>query len=207
MRANLFWIIGVVAVLSLWSMNLLADQKTLPKEYKSHRLVDAEVMFKFLEKHEPKIARSLDGIKKKDIESYKRKVDLLRRIYSPIVRQMEKNPELGKLSLKRLSLNARIESCVIKIRDNKSGQKKLTGQLKAQVSELFDLLIKQEEIQLNDAIKDLASVDKKDKTRQRLIQEIIDRQKKAIQFWRSNKDKIVEQRFQSLVNAGRVFPW
>ncbi|MCF7957835.1 MAG: hypothetical protein K9M57_05230 [Phycisphaerae bacterium] len=239
MRVHLIGIIGIFVAISLWSMPLSAGEKiptakppesgvqkvppalnNVPMERWHGERVGTEELLTFLNTHEPLLAQSLQKLEKINKNDYKRKVDMLRRLYSRTIRQMAINPEMGKLMLIRISLKARIENTAREIRN--SEKKTNIKKLKTQVSDLFDIIVKQEEMRLDSWTKRIeestgpGQSEKSEPSKEGRDKEIIERsalqkgldeRKKLIERWRKNKYKIVDQRAEELINKKQAFPW
>jgi hypothetical protein len=115
------------------------------------RVGTAELMA-FLKEHEPELAEKLEKLQKEDEKKFEWQISALKRMYGPIMRMMDENPEMAKLSLKSIRLRVQLQETVKKAKegaDDKAKQaaaQELTGKL----GELFDVIVSLEEIRLND---------------------------------------------------------
>ncbi len=108
--------------------------------------VSEEKLMEFLEKHEPKLAERLKGLKESEPWQYRRQMGALGRLYGAVISQMERDPEMGELELKRIRLQLKIKDRQRDYRraDNDDEKKKAKGELKKYVAELFDVILDQE---------------------------------------------------------------
>ena len=113
--------------------------------------VDPVELMQFLQQHEPKLAESLNVLRENDLEEYRRKMFAMMRLYGPVMRQMERNPEMGQLILKKIRLSLEIEQKVKNYNDTQDNikRKQLKTELKQRLSSLFDTIISQEKYRLD----------------------------------------------------------
>ncbi len=113
--------------------------------------VDPVELMQFLQQYEPKLAETLNALRENDLEEYRRKMFAMMRLYGPVMRQMERDPEIGQLSLKKVRLSLEIEQKVKNYNDtqDKIERKRIKTELKQRLSSLFDTIISQEEKRLD----------------------------------------------------------
>ena len=113
--------------------------------------VDPVELMQFLQQHEPKLAETLKTLRENDLEQYRRKMFAMMRLYGPAMRQMERNPEIGQLVLKRIRLSLEIEQKVKNYNgtQDKIEREQIKTKLKQRLSSLFDTIISQEEKRLD----------------------------------------------------------
>ena len=113
--------------------------------------VDPVELMQFLRQHEPKLAETLNAFRENDLEEYRRKMFAMMRLYGPVMRQMERDPEIGQLSLEKVRLSLEIEQKVKNYNgtQDKNEQKQIKTELKQRLSSLFDTIISQEEKRLD----------------------------------------------------------
>jgi hypothetical protein len=113
--------------------------------------VDPVELMQFLQQHEPKLAETLNALRENDLRQYRTKMFAMMRLYGPAMRQMERNPEIGQLVLKRIRLSLEIEQKVKNYNgtQDKIERKQIKTELKQRLSSLFDTIIFQEEKRLD----------------------------------------------------------
>jgi len=113
-------------------------------------LVETDQLLDFLTAHEPELAKKLENLSENDPDRFEAQLPTLRRLYGPVVRQMDRDPESAELSLKKIRLRLKIQKLV---ETAKSVEKSEKGAIKKQLSEpvgqLFDVIIKAEELSLS----------------------------------------------------------
>jgi len=113
------------------------------------RVGTAELM-EFLKEHEPELAAKLDKLHKEDEQHLERQMYSLKRMYGPIMRMMEENPAMAKLSLKGIRLRVQVQETVKEAKEatdeteNQAAIEKLQGKLE----ELFDVILSLEGMRL-----------------------------------------------------------
>lgn len=108
-------------------------------------------LMQFLEHHEPRLAETLKALQENDLEEYRRKMFAVMKVYGPAMRQMERNPEMGQLTLEKVRLCFEIEQKVKKYNGTQDEfeRKQIKTKLKQILSSLFDNRISQEEKRLD----------------------------------------------------------
>ena len=98
----------------------------------------------FLHQYEPELAQKLETLKDEAPRKARRQVRRLSQLYAPVIRQMDREPELGQLSLDRIRAQLKIKN---QIRQSKQdgGTAVNSSELKNNVEALFDIIIAQEE--------------------------------------------------------------
>ena len=170
---------------------------------------------KFLHEYEPQLAQKLETLREEDPRKARRQIRRLSQLYAPVMRQMERHPEMGQLSLDRVRVHLKIKNQLRK--SNKDNAAPVdAAQLKTNVDTLFDIIIAQEELRnqtMASRMENWADDDDRperrgrDRDRQRDPQKRLQEQQANIQAWQSNKAQVVDQQVQRLLNKTRPFPW
>ena len=109
-----------------------------------------EQLLQFLAEHEPALAALLKQLQTENPEKFQRRLPMLTGLYGPIMRQMQRQPEMAKLSLKQIRLKLRVQQTV---RDAKSApedeQPAARQELKERLGAMFDVVIEKEERRLS----------------------------------------------------------
>jgi len=111
-----------------------------------------EDLMAFLREYEPTLAAKLEHLRQSDLGEFQEQVPTLLRLYGPVMRQMEQDPELGKLSLRVIQLRLKVQDQVkhaqAAAKEDKQSQAAARKELEATLSELFDVILKQEDLRL-----------------------------------------------------------
>ena len=199
-------------------------------------LISTEELLKFLEEHESRLGAKLKTLHEEDPEKFSDLplVVAMKELYGPVIQQMHRDPEGGKLSLKKIQLRLRIQRSVYDVKrstEQSSRHDEARKDLTGHVSELFDVVIAQEEASLRRMEEWLKIRLESDPEQQRTgertggrrggqrvdprqrggsserLQGELAAKKKAIPAWKENKDKIVEERVEELLQDHPNFPW
>jgi len=189
--------------------------------------IDPQVMLNFLKENEPKLAEKLEKLRAENPEKFNRSIRTVSQIYGPVMVQMNRDPEMGKLSLQRIRLRLKSEQLLKKYQEAAADQREpIKAELKKTVSDQFDVILKQEEMRqekITARLKAFAPDDKAqaagnesegkdggDKPkRPRLVhaQQRLEHHQQNIENWRKNRDSIIEQRLNQLLSGAEPFPW
>ena len=145
---------------------------------------------------------------------------------------MSRDPEGGKLSLEKIRLRLRIQRSVYDVKrsmEQPSRYEEARKNLTEHVSEFFDVILAQEEASLKRMEEWLKIRSESDPEQQRTgertgrrggqrgdprqrggserLRGEFESKKKAIPAWKENKDKIVEERVEELLQDHPNFPW
>jgi len=123
---------------------------------------DPERLAEFLREYEPELAEKLTKLRQQDPQRFRWQLFAIARIYGPVMAQMEHNPEMGKLSLKRIRLDLRTKQALKKIKKLESktfkdaeqaeqAKAKARTSLCENVSKLFDVILEQQQRRLQEA--------------------------------------------------------
>jgi hypothetical protein len=112
--------------------------------------VDTAELMEFLKKHESELAEKLDKLRQEDERKFEWQISTLKRIYGPIMRMMEENPAMAKLSLKSIRLRAKIQETVKEAKEaaDESAKKEAAKELEGHLGDLFDVIISLEGMRL-----------------------------------------------------------
>ena len=107
-------------------------------------MVDKDELLLFLNEHESRLAARLKELQKTSPEEYGEQLSTLSRLYGPVIRQMEMNPEMGQLSLNKIRLSLRIKELVQEAKKEGAGLPKIKQTLNLNVTKQFDVIINRE---------------------------------------------------------------
>ncbi|MBI9015842.1 MAG: hypothetical protein JEZ07_01140 [Phycisphaerae bacterium] len=183
--------------------------------------VSDEDLLTFLQKYEPEMAKNLVMLNQENPDAFKQKMQSLQRVYGRVIMQMERDPEAGKLALKKIRLTLEINA-ITEATDTVSSADK--AKIEKNVGQIFDIVI-QEEQQRIKSWREMASNfgnrggqdrggrgqgqarggDADERTKR--MEESFKDRAQQIEKWRKNKEIIVKQRVEQLVNKVEAFPW
>jgi len=110
-------------------------------------LVDPNELLSFLEKNVPDQAGELKELKSSNPQKYERQLSLYQRLYTPVIHQMQRNPQMGRLSLRQLQLKMKIHEALKTARDTDPQKaQQARDLLRANVSDLFDVILDKEKL-------------------------------------------------------------
>lgn len=114
--------------------------------------IDAEELIAFLEQYEPELAKKLDTLRQENKPRFARQFASLRRLYGPIMRMMEEDPEMAKVSLRAIRLRVQVQDMAKKAKkaSDETSKKTAIQDLEGKLSELFDVILTLEELRLED---------------------------------------------------------
>jgi len=116
----------------------------------------------WLEKYVPKEAEELVQLREKDPDLYAQKYDLTWQNYRRIYDRARRSPELAKVLVADLQLGEREETLSKQIRTAESEEDKneFTAQLENVVSDRYDLIVRQKQIEYEQLLKRLEELQK-----------------------------------------------
>lgn len=199
-------------------------------------MVDEATLHDFLVEFEPTLAAKLEALSVDNPDRFNEQLPTLLRLYSPVIRQMERDPEGGKLSLKKIPLRLKIQKIVAKAKDaNKTEKTKVQKQLRKPVGQLFDIIIEEEGLRLAQSAERLegrsgrggrgTGAGRGRRTGMganrgagrgpgmgrdfgpEMFRNRIEERKTAIKFWQESKEQIVTDRTKQLLGGYEEFPW
>jgi hypothetical protein len=118
--------------------------------------------FEWLEKYVPKVAEELTQLKEEEPELYAQKYDLTWQKYRRIYDRARRSPELAKVLVADLQLAEREETLHRQIRtaENETDKNELMAQLENVVSDRYDLIVRQKQIEYEQLLKRLEELQK-----------------------------------------------
>jgi hypothetical protein len=190
--------------------------------------INADELRDFLQKYEPELAAKMQQLRNKDARQFTRKVEMLKRLYGPAMRQMAVDPESGQLSLKKIRVQLKIEQTMVDIKKTTDPDelKQAKQTLHEQIDQVFDIIVAQRKQHLSnwqDRIKEWDTSpagngkgkggDGKRNGKGRGIgpharhQQNLKELQRDIETWQKNKRTLVNDRVQELLTNTRPFPW
>ncbi|KPK76584.1 MAG: hypothetical protein AMJ79_06180 [Phycisphaerae bacterium SM23_30] len=173
--------------------------------------ISTEELLKFLKEHEAELANRLEKLRGEHPRYFSDQVRALKELYGPVIQQMERDPKAAQFSLEKIRLRLKIQSGLEQVKHSKrqayvEAQKKLTGH----VAKLFEVIVKEEEYEVEQMEEWLENrQDRRYLTRSeyRSSWNYLEQRKEDIAEWKKNKDEIIEQRVEKLLQEHPDFPW
>ena len=173
--------------------------------------ISTEELLKFLKEHESELADRLEKLRKEGSRYFSDQVRALKELYGPVIEQMKEDPKAGKISLEKIGLRLKIKDAVDEVKRSRRQaydevKKKLTGY----VDKLFDVVVSEEEYdveQMEEWLKNRDDRRNLTRSEYRSRWDYIEQKKEAIANWKKNKDNIIEQRVEKLLQPHPDFPW
>jgi len=179
---------------------------------------DPEQLLEFLNEHEPQLAEKLGAMEKENPQAYRRKMRDVARIYGPIMVQMRRDPEMANLSLQKVRLILQQQQQLNTV--NEAGAEKADlGPLRETVGKLFDIIVAQQEHRMTkikermegmpvrqDKEKAVAAANRR-AGRLEHFKDRLQQRQGNLENWKKNRDKLVEDRVQQLLQGIEPFPW
>ena len=189
--------------------------------------VASEELLTFLGEYEPTLAAKLTELKTAEPEKYERRIPMLGRVYGPVIKQMERDEAMGKLSLQKIRLNLQVKSAVRQIKDAGSDAGDASSaqeQLTQRTGELFDVIVAQESLRVQEMQKRVESWTtkaeesddqdaeakprrKKSARRGKWLVKRLEQQQEQLELWKNNRQQIVSRHVEDLLGSQRPFPW
>jgi len=184
-------------------------------------LADPEQLLDFLNEHEPKLAEKLGALEKENPQMYRRKMRDVARIYGPIMMQMRRDPEMANLSLEKVRLILQQQQQVNTIQAS-GAEKTDLKPLRETVGKLFDIIVKQQETRLTKIGERMENMPagrrgkgpegggqgmNRGMGRMEHFKDRLQQREANLQNWKKNRDKLVEDRVQQLLQGIEPFPW
>ena len=129
----------------------------------AHYMPTPEELLAFLQQYEPALAQKLKQLHRENPQQLHAQLPTLLRLYVPVMRQMQYDPQAGQLGLREIELRLKAQDLVESIKtaqqadltepqtdqpEPKSDQTEPKKQLRATLSDLFDVIIEQEQLRL-----------------------------------------------------------
>lgn len=121
-----------------WQRN---SQQTNSPEY-------LEQLQTFLTEHEPSLAELLAELQENEPERYQRSIATIVRHYGPIMEQMEYDPEMAQINLRRTRLTLEVEQA-LRVVKNANEDQQATSLLNDKVTDLYELILQQQTLELD----------------------------------------------------------
>ncbi len=112
---------------------------------------DPVELMTFLHQYEPELHQKLLDLQQQDPRQFQRQMAMVGRLYGPVMMQMRFDPAIGQVSLKLVRQTLKIEQLVqeYNVTESQSDKDAIRSKLKNEVSAMFDIVIQQEELRLN----------------------------------------------------------
>jgi hypothetical protein len=145
----------------------------------------------WLEKYVPKEAEELAQLKETETELYTKKYELIWQKYGRIFGRTRRNPELAKVLIADLELRERQRELQNKYRtaDAEEDKKELEARLEVVVSDRYDLIVRQKQMEYEQLLKRLEELQKEVKASLKEIETWLDK---------GFKEKTVQEHMEDL---------
>lgn len=112
----------------------------------------------FLSVHEPSLAAVLTELRESNPERFERSMSTIVRHYGPIMEQMEHDPDMAEISLRKTRLTLEVEQALRFVREaaEKENQQEIaetTELLHGKVAQLYDLIMEQQRLELDRTVE------------------------------------------------------
>ena len=117
-----------------------------------------EQLQNFLTEHEPSLAALLLELRENDPERFGRSIGTVVRHYGPIMEQMQHDPEMAQLSLRKTRLTLEVEQALRAAQECRDSDADCAAQielLRVRVAELYGLIIEQQQFEVTRAAERL----------------------------------------------------
>ena len=109
-----------------------------------------EAMMMFLAEHEPSLAAVLKEFQAENPRMFEQRLGGLMRIYGPLMEQMERNPDMAEVGLKRIRLQLRAEQAGRRLQAaDAEGKEAARTALRERLGELYEVILRQTEMKLD----------------------------------------------------------
>jgi len=172
-----------------------SERRQEHRRYLQRRLED---YLQWLKDNYPDEAARLERLKEEKPDDYGRHVGWSMRRYAPIMEASEEDLELADILKKELELKRDRDRLIRKINETKDEEKKkeFTEDLKAIVSERFDLIIQRKQLFYKRMLEELEE-----------LKQRIHENKAELEEFINEKETNVEDRVESLLRRERRFDW
>ncbi len=152
---------------------------------------------RWLEKSDPNKAQDFKKLRISDPQMYMRRVGTEMRKYSDIIRAEKFDPNFAKVLKREMQLKAQRDELLREIRAaSGKDREELKKELQNVVSEHFDILLEKKQMRYNRLKERLAELEKD-----------LQRDEKKLEEWRTDKQTLVENRLEMLLESGDKFEW
>jgi hypothetical protein len=108
----------------------------------------------FLAEHEPSLAELLAELQENEPERFERSIGTIVRHYGPIMEQMEHDPEMAEINLRKTRLTLEVEQALRAVKnakDDPQASEQATQLLRDKVAQLYELILQQQNMELDQA--------------------------------------------------------
>ena len=194
-------------------------------------MLDSAEIIAFLQEHEPDMAKKLAKLLQNDPQQFQYWLASARGLYAPVIRIMDRDPQMGQLQLEKVRLQLRAKRALAKVnKAEKDSRAKPAKKLHKIVGKLFDIIMEQGELRLRRAYDQIDQWQQPDENRQptdrrrglrkaparrhrrvaeRLgwLQERLSDKQELLESWRLRKEQIVRDRVMEMLQSREPFPW
>lgn len=106
----------------------------------------------FLTEHEPSLAQLLADLQENEPERFERSIATIVRHYGPIMEQMENDPEMAQINLRKTRLTLEVEQALRTVQnanEDQQASEQATDLLREKVTDLYQLLLQQQTLELD----------------------------------------------------------
>ena len=179
--------------------------------------IDPDELLTFLQKNEPALAKKLENLRQDKPLEFARQVQVVGRIYAPIMQLAKYDPTLAQLGLKKVRLDLRVRN----LRQDyqaAADKEKVRGQMEQVLGEMFDVILEQQKLMLTrtdarfEEWQGLANRPEgprpqRERPMAERLSTRLEEQKKTLEAWQKNKAAIVHAKLEEILNEARPFPW
>ena len=102
--------------------------------------MNPEDFMAFMDEHVPSLAGKLKNLRLEDPEQFRRQYSSLSRMFGPVMLEMQRSPEMGELSLNKITTRLQVNQQVIEIKGGQDTPRMRT-ELRTTVGKLFDVIL------------------------------------------------------------------
>lgn len=174
-----------------------ASEQPKQEKWKEELFKKHEAFLVWLKKQYPQDYKELFELQIEDPEKYVQRFMDLMKIYEPIQKMEKYNPKLSDTMKKNLDLQKRRDALLLQIRiASKEQQPKLAEELRSVVSQRFDCIVLEKQLQYQWLRKRLDDLTKKVETRAQELDSL-----------NKNKEQCVEDRMKELMERTEKVNW
>jgi hypothetical protein len=160
----------------------IGSEKPKQEKWKEELFKQHEAFLVWFKKQYPQDYKKLIGLQIEDPEKYVQRFMDLMKIYEPIQRMEKYNPKLSDTMKKNLDLQKRRDALLLQIRiASKEQQPKLIEELRGVVSQRFDTIVLEKQLQYEWLRKRLDDLAKKVETRDQELKSLNKNKKQSVQ--------------------------
>jgi len=173
--------------------------------------ISTETLLEFLKEHEKELAARLESAREDNPRNFADQVRALKELYGPVIEQMKEDPKAGKMSLEKIRLRLKIQDAVEQVKKSEPDASAETKKKLADYTgQLFDVIVSEEEYDIDQMEEWLNHPEDRrslNRGEYRFTRNYIEQNRADLADWKKNKDKIVTQRVDKLLQEHRDFPW